>query len=116
MSGTFAQQVGRQRRRISKANAREERIAALHAQRTAEKAQILAERQARREREALARERLRAERRAAKVKAKDEVLTTRRRQKEADRRVRRRRQRREAFNARVSAYLRRVTRHFSTSR
>jgi hypothetical protein len=122
-SGTFAQQIGRERRRVRKAHAvvqkaraREDRIAALHAQRAAEKARILAERQARRDAEAREREERRARALVEKLQVKEAVLAARRRERDERLEASRRRKRLEAFNARVSSYVRRVTRHFSTSR
>ncbi len=66
-SGTFAQHVGRERRRRDKERARDERIAALAAERAAQKAQRIAERQARRDAEARARD-LRAREKAARLR------------------------------------------------
>jgi hypothetical protein len=115
-SGTFAEQIGRERRRVHKARARDERIAALQRQRAAEKARIVAERQTRRDAEAREREERRARARAGKVKAKEALLAARRREKETRQTEAHRRRRRNALNARLAGYLRRVTRPFSPSR
>jgi hypothetical protein len=121
--GTFAQQLARQRRRLEKkrrveekARLRLERIAALHAQRAEEKARLLAARRAKHEAETRRREAEHAQARAAKLMAKEEARAAKRRHKDVRLAEARRSKRRAAFHARVSAYLRRLTRPFSTSR
>ncbi len=121
--GTFAQQIARQRRRLEKkrrveekARLRLDRIAALHAQRAQEKARLVAARRAAHEAEARRREAEREQARAAMLMAKEEARAAKRRQKDVRLAEARRRTRRAAFHARVSAYLRRLTRPFSASR
>ncbi len=122
-SGTFAQQLARQRRRLEKkrrvedkARLRLERIAALEDQRAREKAQLQAARRAAHEAAVRRREAEREQARAAAAMAKEEARAAKRRQKESRLAEGRRRKRRAAFQARLSAYLRRLTRPFSTSR
>ncbi len=115
-SGTFADQIGRERRRLEKARARTERMSTLQDQRAGEKARVLEER--RLKHEAIAREReerLRRER-AEKLRAKEDSRAVKRRAKEARVAEARRRKRRAAFHERVSSYVRRFTHPFSASR
>jgi hypothetical protein len=114
--GTFADQIGRERRRIDKARARETRVTALAAQRAAEKARVLEARQARRAQEALDRAQQLEAARAAKLRIKDEARAAKQQAKAARAADATRRKRRAALHERVSGYLRRVTRPFSASR
>lgn len=114
--GTFADQIGRERRRIEKARERETRVAALAAQRAAEKARVLEARQARREQEARDRDEQLAAARAAKARIKEEARAAKQQAKAARVAESRRRKRRAELHERVSAYLRRVTRSFGASR
>ena len=112
-SGTFAEQISRERRRREKGRKRDERVAALAALRAAQKATVTAERRQRKEAEARERtERLARER--------QEALLTKQRRQEEKRRVKeartdqwRRDKRRRAFNARLVEYYRRLVRPFS---
>lgn len=114
--GTFAEHEARERRYREKQQTRDARIAALEAQRTAEKAQLLEERR-------LRHEAARTEREAAKARARAEQLAAR--QQEVDEKRRRtesrlaewqREKRKRAINARIAAYWRRVARAFSPQR
>jgi hypothetical protein len=115
-AGTFADQIGRERRRLEKARAKVARVEALRVQRATEKAQVLESRRLRKEAE----ERERAEQlrvaHEAKQRVKQEKLEAKRLAREARLAESRRRKRRAAWNARVAAYIRRVTHPFSTSR
>jgi hypothetical protein len=104
-AGTFAQQIGRERRRREKARARDERAAQLQAQRALEKARIVEERRARHEARARERREHEARLRAAKLAAKEQA-----------RRQKRRRKERPALNVRLAAYVRRLARPFLASR
>lgn len=112
-SGTFAQQISRERRRREKRRHREKRVAALEAARLADKIRIQAERQRRREAEAESRrlmlEREREERRLVKQRKREEKLTLKEQRTSQWRREKRRR----ALNARLAAYYRRLLRPFS---
>jgi hypothetical protein len=114
--GTFAEHASRVRRYRDKQQAREERSAALEAQRAAEKARIVAERLLRHE--AVRRERLvQAERdRAARLAAKQEEREVKERRKAERMTQWQRDKRRHAFNARLVAYWRRLVKPFSASR
>ena len=114
--GTFAEQEGRLRRYRDKQQARNARIAALEAQRAAEKARIAEERRLRREtarrdkdereaRHAITRAELKARARATKERQKAERIAHWQRSK-----------RRHLLNARMAAYVRRLVKPFSTSR
>ena len=99
MSGTFAEQIARARRRQAEMEARERRIIAIHAMRAAEKLQLREERVARREavretrrqeKEARYREkelqaRLKRERQAAEERARKEAVLAAREARRAER-------------------------------
>jgi hypothetical protein len=114
--GTFAHQVGRQRRVAAKARARIDRIAALNEQRAREKAQLLAERRARHDAAARQSEAARQQARDAKLRTKEDARLAKRQAKEARLAEARRRKRLSVFNQRVAAYVRRLMRPFSASR
>jgi hypothetical protein len=112
-SGTFAEQISRERRRREKRRRNEERVAALEAARAAQKARAIEERRLRREaelrerRERIERERQEAllakqRRREEKLRLKEERTTQWRREK-----------RRRTLNARLAHYYRRLLRPFS---
>jgi hypothetical protein len=121
--GTFSDQIGRERRRLEKkrayvrkAEARIEQKAALEAQRVEEKARVAEERRLRREARVREREEHVRAAQAAKQHAKDEALEAKRREKAARVADARRRKRRAMWSGRLSGYLRRMTRPFSTTR
>jgi len=100
--GTFADQIGRERRRRDKAKAREERIVALQAQRAAEKARVLEERQARREAEVREREDALQHARREKLRVKEEARAAKRRAREARLAESRRKKQRSVWRERLS--------------
>jgi hypothetical protein len=103
--GTFAQQIGRARRRTEKHRAREAQIATLQATRAQQKARLEEERRLRREAKAKERQDRTAREPAAKLRAKQH-----------QRAEKQQRKRRAAFKGRVGAYVERLTRRFSLSR
>jgi hypothetical protein len=103
--GTFAQQVGRARRRHAKRTARDERISALTARRADEKARVVEERQRRQAAKLRERQELQARDRADKLRLKADQRTAKLQRK-----------RRQALKARVASYLQRITHPFSLSR
>ncbi len=115
-SGTFVDQVGRERRRRHKVRVRAERIQLLEAQRGEEKMRNVEQRHARREAEAQRRSGALADARAQKRRQKELVRATK--QRDRDRRVAQahRRRWRVAIRERLSRYVRRVTGMFSSSR
>lgn len=112
-SGTFAQQISRERRRREKRRRRQERVAALEAARIAEKARIQAERQQRREAEAESRRQLLAREREERLLVKQRKREDKEKLKEQRTSQWRREKRRRALNTRLVAYYRRLLRPFS---
>ena len=103
--GTFADKIGRMRRQREKNRAREERVAALHAERATRKARVAEERQRRREEKASGhRDRVTAAR-AAKIRAKEQRLAAKRAAKS-----------RPGVGGVIRSYLGRVAARFSPSR
>ena len=107
-SGTFAEQISRERRRRDKRRRSEERRAALDAARAAQKAQVAEERRLRREAEA-------RERQERVARERQEALLAKQRKQEAKLRLKAERRtqwqrdkRRRAFNAKLAAYYRRL--------
>jgi hypothetical protein len=114
-SGTFAQQISRERRRREKRRRKEERVATLEALRAAQKAQVLEERRLRQEAEAQARrERLERER-TERLEQKQRKRTDKLRLKQERTTQWRREKRRRALNARLAGYYRRLVRPFSAN-
>lgn len=112
-SGTFAEQIGRERRRREKRRSVEARIAALEAARVAQKARVQGERRLRREAE-------RRERHERLERATQDALAVKQRAREEKLRLKQertvhwqRQKRRRAFSARLAAYYRRLLRPFS---
>jgi hypothetical protein len=115
-SGTFVESVGRQRRYREKETESAARAAALTAQRTAEKARIVEERQLRREAETRAREELIARNQQEKLAAKGRARAAKEKDK-ADRLAQRRREKqRHALKERLAGYYRRILGVSSPSR
>jgi hypothetical protein len=112
-SGTFAQQISRERRRREKRRTKEEHAAALEAARIAQKTRVMEERRQRKDDEVRARqERIERER--------QEALLVKQRKSEEKLRVKeertskwRREKRRRAFNLRLAKYYRRLLKPFS---
>jgi hypothetical protein len=103
--GTFARKIARQRRQLEKQRRKAE-----------EKARRIAARQASREAEQRRLEIEREQVRAAKLTATEDARAAKRRERERRLTEARRRKRRAAVQARVAAYLRRLTRPFTISR
>jgi hypothetical protein len=115
-SGTFAQQVSRERRRRRKRRNKEERVAMLEATRAAQKIRIQEEREARRQAEARQRLDLLEQKRNERAATKQRHLEEKRRQKSERAAQWKREKRRRAFNARLAGYYRRLLRPFMANR
>jgi hypothetical protein len=115
-SGTFAQQVGRERRRRQKRRSKEERVATLEATRAAQKVRILEEREARRQAEARERLEQLEQKRRERATTKEQHLEEKRRQKSERAAQWKREKRRRALNARLAGYYRRLMRPFMANR
>lgn len=115
-SGTFAQQISRERRRRDKRRRSAERKAALEAFRAAAKIRIQEERRARHERDLRERREREAQEREARLLAKQQQREQKSRRKAAEKAQWRRQKRRHAINIRLAAYYRRLVRPFSANR
>jgi hypothetical protein len=115
-SGTFAQQVSRERRRRQKRRNKEERVAMLEAARTAQKTQIQEEREARRAAEARQRLEQLEQKRTERAATKERRLQEKRREKNERAAQWKREKRRRALNARLAGYYRRLMRPFMANR
>ena len=112
-SGTFAEQISRERRRREKSKAKDDRLAALAVARASQKARAIEERQQRREAEI-------RERRERIERDRQEVLLAKQRTRDEKVRVKeertvkwRREKRRRALNLRLAKYYRWLLRPFS---
>jgi hypothetical protein len=103
--GTFADQIGRERRRLEKARARKERIRALQEQRAQEKARILEERRIKHEAVARERQERESRERTERLRAKEEVRAEKRQAKQARVAAKGRRRRLAVWNARIARVL-----------
>lgn len=112
-SGTFAEQISRERRRREKRRKSDERVAALAALRAGQKARAVEERQQRREAEVRERTARLAREREAFLLAKERKREEKAGLKEARTTQWRREKRRRALNARLVEYYRRLVRPFS---
>ena len=114
--GTFAEHESRERRYRDKQQAREERMAALEAQRVLEKTRLVEERRARHEAVRRERQERAGRERAARVAAQQQEREDKTRQK-AERMTQWQREKRShAFNQRLVAYYRRLLKPFSAGR
>ncbi|MBM3817894.1 MAG: hypothetical protein FJW14_02580 [Acidimicrobiia bacterium] len=112
-SGTFAEQISRERRRREKRRRTDERRAALEDARAAQKARVADERRLRREAEVRERQERIARERQEALLAKQRKREAKLQQKEERMAQWQREKRRRAFNARLAGFYRRLLRPFS---